>query len=380
MIRAAVLGAALVLCLVPCACLAQGEAQVAEEAEAFPEFGGAAPGAGALTVPGEAAVDLADFVAQYLLQTGMVPDYAQAESSSGELITLSAAEIFTLLARTAHLWRFTGALPEVVPVTPDEVSAPVLDYEDLVQPPGDEDAGKEIDTEQFLAVCPAVVRWIDRLQILPTSVYVDGQRLSASEYLAGLAICIGYAYWEGQLYDFVVLPAYAPPYSWVSESSYTEYTEAGWEEESAEVYESEWGAEEPYPEGEGQQPSVETILSQPRLPFSGAPQAAPTQAEPRLTIYPEPGTTVSGIVDLVASYIGPPAQFVVLTIDSQSEVIMNFPPYGYRWDTRDLEPGLHSVRIEVLGPGGSILADQMSAFFVIPPESEAPELDMRDDL
>jgi hypothetical protein len=221
---------------------------------------------------------------------------------------------------------------------------------------------------------------IDRLQILPTSVYVDGQRLSAAEYLAGLAICVGYAYWEGELYDFIVLPAYAPPYSWVSESAYTEYAEAGTDEEPAEAYESEWGPEEPYSEEEGQWPSAETILPQPRLPLSGAPQAVPTQAEPRLTVYPEPGSTVSGIVDVVVSYVGPPAQFVVLTIDSQSDVIMNFPPYGYRWDTRGLEPGLHSVRVEVLGQEGFVLADQVSAFFVVPPESEAPEFDMRDDL
>lgn len=379
MIRATVLGVAALLCLLPSVCTAQFEAGAVEETQALPESWGNVTGTGARTVGGEAVVDLADFVAEYLAQTGTAPDYAQAQSSSGELTTLSAAEVFALLARTAHLWRFTGALPETVPIAPDEVSPPPLDPEDVVVPPGDEAIGREIPTEQFLAVCPAVVRFVDRVQVIPTSVWVDGQRLSAAEYLAGLAVCISYAYWEGQLYDSIVLPAYAPPYSWLGETEPAEYAGTTWEEEPAWDRGGAGESEEPYWEWEGEEPSG-VAAPPPSLPLHGTAEAVAPQAEPRLMVYPEPGSTVAGVVDVVASYVGPPARFVVLTIDSQSEIIMNSPPYGYRWDTRDLEPGVHSVRVQVLGDGDVVLADQMSAFFVVPPESEAPEQGVRDDL
>jgi hypothetical protein len=190
---------------------------------------------------------------------------------------------------------------------------------------------------------------------------------------------MSYAYWEGQLYDFVTLSAYAPPYSWLAETDATGFAETEWEEEPTWDQGGEWDAEGLGREWEERAPPA-PAPRRPSVPLSAAPEVGASQTAPRLTVYPEPGSTVSGIVDIVAAYVGPPAKFVVLTIDSHSEIIMNFPPYGYRWDTRDLEAGVHSVRVQVLGDGDVLLADQMTAYIVVPSQSDALELEVRDDL
>lgn len=377
MTRLQVLCLTLVLLFVPCVGLAQvdpaGMPPSALDA-GLPDFSGR-------MVPGEAVVDLADFVAEHFSETGRAPDFVQVETGAGSLRTISAVEAFVLLARTTYLWQFNGDLPETVPIAPDSVSLPVLDPEDVVAPPGDSEVGREISTGAFLGQCPAVVRWVDRLQVVPTAVWVDGERLSAAEYLAGLAICVSYAYWEGQLYDSIFLPAYAPPQSWVgdaepmSEAERAEDLEdvsadaAG--ETPAETYsETYWEAEDVSAEG----------AYSPRAPLYAPVEEASYQGEPRLMVYPEPGETVSGVVDVVASYSGPQERFVILVFDAKSEVMMNYPPYGYRWDTRGLEPGVHMVRVQVLGDEGAVLVDQTSAFLVASPEPEQPIIGPSDDL
>jgi hypothetical protein len=242
MIRFDVLGLALVSMLVPSICLAQ-TMESTESDFRLPPFA-------AQSVAGEAVVDLADFVTEYLSETGAVPDMAQVVTADGNARTLSAVEVFALLARTTHLWRFTGGLPETVPIAPDEIAPPVLDAEDVIAPVEDQELGREVMTESFLSTVPAVVRWIDRLQVVPTAVYVEGERLSGADYLAGLAICISYAYWEGQLYETLFLPPYGPPLAWIAEEDAYYYVPAyeteGWDEPGGEgegYWEEEWASE-----------------------------------------------------------------------------------------------------------------------------------------
>jgi hypothetical protein len=361
MIRRAVLGLVLLLALSPAICFAQAESQTApaEAEEALPTFG-------AHLVSGEAVVDLADFVSSYLEEAGTVPDMAQVQMADGSMRSLSAAEAFVLLARTAYLWEMGGALPETVPISPDQITPPVLDLEDVIVPPSDPEEGREVPTEPFLGQCPAVVRWVDRLQVVPTAVWVDGQRLSASEYMAGLAICVSYAYWEGELYASVFLPPHAPPQSWSGETPPV-YSEGGSAEEEA------WqgaGEEEYGEEYGGEEEGYEEAGATPTEPLYGeAPQPA-YEGEPTLAVLPEPGATVSGLVDVVASYAGPPPRFVVFDVDARSSVIINFLPYVYRWDTSALTPGTHTVRVQVLGDEDRVLADQSTAYEVVPPEGE----------
>ncbi|MBN2564528.1 MAG: hypothetical protein JXB46_02340 [Candidatus Eisenbacteria bacterium] len=356
--RLAVLGLTLTLIVVPSMCLGQTTDQT-DSGLPFPTFS-------AQAVSGEAVVDLADFVAEHLSATGAVPDMAQVVTSDGEARTLSASQLFALLARTAHLWRFTGELPDTVPLTADEITAPVLDAEDIIASPQDQDLGREVDTESFLSQVSAVVRWLDQLLVVPTAVWVDGQRLSAADYLAGLAICVSYAYWEGELYETLFLPPYAPPATWIGDQEAEHYVAA----EEGETWTEEGSGSEDYLEEEWiEQPAA----SETRRPLTSMQQPLPgSQAEPELVVYPEPGERISGYVDLVASYSGPPARFVIFSLDARHDVIRNYPPYSYRWDTRMLEPGFHTVRVQVIDAQDGVLADQTTAYEVVAtgPESE----------
>ncbi len=401
MIRGAALGVIVLTLLFASACIAQDAAgQQADEA-ALPNFGISA-------APGEAVVDLADFVSSTLDASGTIPDLVQVRTSDGELRNLTAAEAFVLLARATYLWRTAGSLPQSVPISPGEISPPVLDSQDLVAAPTDSAVGREIPTEQFLSQCAAAVRWADRLRVIPTAIWVDGNRLSAAEYMAGLAICLSYAYWEDQLSDTIFLPAYAPPVSWVGETeaqseatghetfaeeTSSAATESSYEEEAS-GYEEQAGeaasygneslaGEQQYDEqglvngddqgsyGDGEWDSGESYEAEAFEP--GTEEYVEPEIPPRMEITPEPGDEVRGVVDLIVSYSGPPASFVVFTIDGKGEVIMNSPPYSYRWNTASLKPGPHQVRIQVVGADDDTLLDQSNAYIVVaPPPKKSP--------
>lgn len=369
MIRRAALGLVLLLLVVPSSCLAQAAVEDYTGEDAAPTWD--LPDFSSRNVSGESVADLADFIGGCIGETGSLPDFAQVQTTDGRLRRISLAHVFVLLARTAYLWQATGQLPATVPIAPDEVAPPVLDAEDYPVGRSEDESGREIPTDQFLAQCAASVRWIDRLQVIPTAVWVDGERLSAAEYLAGLAVCIQYAYWEGGLYDYLYLGGYSPPPSWMAEVAPEPATtpspaETEWETDEPVYEEAEWTAEtEEYEESYWQEESTEGG-SQITPWFAPSFEARPSEI-PRLTLYPEPGATVSGVVDLVAAYTGPPARFVTFDIAGRSEVIMNYPPYSCRWDTSDLVPGTHTVRVQVLADTEFVLVDQVSAFEVVPP-------------
>jgi hypothetical protein len=327
------------------------------------------------TVPGEGVVDLADFISGYVADAGTIPDFMQVQTADGGLRRISAAEAFILLARTAYLWQTMGGLPATIPIAPDGVSAPLLDPEDLPDPNADFEQGRVISTDEFLAQCGPTVRWVDRLHTVPTAVTFAEERLSAADYLSGLAVCIEYAYWYGGLEETLFLPWYDPPQSWVrlyveqfggmpARVSEGEVVEEGWEEPvSGEIG---W-------EGTGEEGALPPAQAWETAAAAYAPA-------PELTLFPRSGSTVSGKVDLVASYVGPTARFVTIAIDGATRAIMNLPPYSYRWDTSALAPGPHTVRIQVLGDGDAVLVDQLCGYSVTPPEPRAAEEEYVDDL
>ena len=364
MSRPSALAAVLLLLVGGSAALAQvPEAQSpAEEpgsyVEQLPDFAGR-------IVSGEAVVDLADFISGCLAEVGGIPDFAQVQTADGRLRGISAAQAFVLLARTAYLWQVTGQLPETVPIAPEDPRPPILDAEDIPAPEAELSVGQEVPTELFLSQCNATVQWVDRLHVVPTAVWVDGERLSAAQYLAGLAICIQYAYWEEELLEYLFLPAYFPPDSWARNAA-EQPGGAGAEmgEEQAEEWPS--SAETVWEEAPPEEPPASG------LPLLAGPPQVPAAARPQLTLFPSAGATLSGVADLVASYSGPPARFVTFAIDGETRVILNLPPYSYRWDTSGLPPGTHTVRVQVLGEGEAVIADQINGFVIVPPE--APEV------
>jgi hypothetical protein len=344
----------------------------------------AAPAVSNAEATGQSVVDLAKFISAYLADTGRLPDLVQVKTGTGNLRVLSTAEAFVLIARTADLWRTNGERPSAVPITPTDVQRPYLKPEDIPQANVDVSVGQEVSTEAFLMLANATVRWVDQEYRLPTSVFVDGERLTAAQYLAGLAICVEYADSRGGLDDTIFLPEFGPPLGWIETASAAQTPGEGSGEGEAAAAgsggDSAAGAEQGTPEqsagdqaaAENAAPKQPTVM-EPMAPLAAEeePGVAP-QERPRLTVFPEPGRTVSGVVELVASYTGPPAKFVMFSIDNITRAIMNIPPFGYRWNTSALPPGSHSVGVQVLGEGNVVLLNQVSAYTVVAPKAKAP--------
>jgi hypothetical protein len=193
--------------------------------------------------------------------------------------------------------------------------------------------------------------------VIPTAVWVDGERLSAMQYLAGLAVCIQYAYYEGDLYELLFLPRYAPPESWLGNVSAATASSSPVEVPRVEE------------ETESEAASAAGRL-QPWAMAPAAPAVVATQSRPEVTLFPEPGSELSGVVDVAVSYSGPVASFVTLSVDGMTRFITNFPPYGFRWDTTAVPPGMHTMRVRVYGSENRLLVDQIGAFTVTVPGAD----------
>ncbi len=306
------------------------------------------------SVPGEAVVELADFICAYLNDSGTVPDWAQVKTVSGRLRRISAAQVFALLARTVYLWDSTGELPTAVPLAPKQVNPPQLDAEDIPLQPPDPSVGREVPTADFLSWCAETVYWIDRLHTIPTAVWLDGERLSAIEYLAGLAICIQYKYYEGDLLEYIFLPHYAPPGSWVGASGKA-------------VRAARRSAPSDQAEPRAQEVLTAEPKEEPEKPAPG-PEAENYQS-PSLLLTPDLGTEVSGVVDVVGFYTGPPADYAIFGVDGKTTAMTNRQPFSFRWDTSGLKEGTHMVRVRIYGKDDDLLIEQVSIYRVI---SRAP--------
>jgi hypothetical protein len=357
MCRLGVIGLALAFSLLASVCMAQtpGAVQPGQVETSAPPL----PAPSDREASGDAVVDLADFICGVLGDSGLLPDYAQVRTADGGLRRLSAAEVFALLARTAYLWDTAGALPESVPIAPDGVASPQLEAEDVPQGEFDPESGRQLPTDQFLTQCGGTLRWVDRLKAIPTAVWVNGERLSAADYLAGLAICIQYAYWQGDLEDTLFLPKYIPPQTWLRGVKRSAATEAA--PEAGAVGESVASA------GEGA--GGEEAGTQEVAPV-GLQEEAALPESPMLTLLPEDKARVSGKVDLLAVYTGPPAGFVIFAIDGLTRAIQNYEPYSYRWDASGTSPGPHTLRVRVFDEEGYLLIDQVGSVTVVAPQAE----------
>jgi hypothetical protein len=358
MCRLALIGLALAFTLVASASMAQtpGAAQPGQELTSAPPL----PAPSDREASGEAVVDLADFICGVLGDSGLVPDYAQARTADGGLRRLSAAEVFALLARTAYLWDTTGSLPASVPIAPEGVASPQLEAEDVPQGEFDPQSGRQIPTDQFLTQCGQALRWVDRLKAIPTAVWVNGERLSAAEYLAGLAVCIQYAYWQGNLEDSVFLPKYIPPQTWLRGVTRAAATEA-----QAQTGETQQGVESATGAAGAGEAATQEVAP---LGLQGE-EAAPSES-PMLTLLPADRARVSGKVDVLAVYTGPPAGFVIFGIDGVTRAIQNYEPYSYQWDATGASPGPHTLRVRVFDEEGNVLIDQVGLVTVVAPQPQ----------
>jgi len=306
-----------------------------------------------VAIPGRSVADLAHALSTRLGDNGALPEWGRVALPAGGRQRLSAADMFVLLARAAQAWHTDGALPTSVSLRPGATDPPILDPQDYPDPQVDLEKGREVNADALLSFVADTLRWADRFQRLPTAVWVNGARLSAAEFMAGLAVCLDYASANGELGDTVFLPDYSPPLSWAEHTDLVAASQA-----SAQT---------------GEEASAE---STPRYgmtpPLLGLNASAPRVAKPQLALLPAPGT-VSGDVDLVVSYSGPPVAFVTFMVDGKTRAIMNHAPYGYRWRTAEVSPGKHQILVRAFGDNDAEVTAQTATYVVAAPKpKQAP--------
>ncbi len=309
--------------------------------------------AGVIDVTGASVAEMAGFIVGVLQESGTVPDWLQVKTTEGRVQRLSAADGFVVLARLMRQWDIDAHLPESVPVAVGAVSPPVLSVADLPDEIDGDAEPRAVATDLFVAQSAEVVRRLAQFRMLPAAVWVDRDRLSAQDYMAGMAIAIDYAYRNHKVEPAIAIACFNPPPAWTAHTElYAEYVEE-------EVAEGDAGLQE-------ETPTADRGLALPvRVDASGSPVGA------TLSLLPDTKATVTGTIDLVASYSGPAPKFVTFTVDQLVKAIVNTAPYGYRWDTSRLSPGPHRVKVRVLGDGEAEIASVEATYTVAAPAPPA---------
>jgi hypothetical protein len=304
----------------------------------------------AVTLSGAAVASLAQAVSTRLGDSGSLPEWGRVTLASGTKQQFTAADMFVLFCRAAQGWYENGALPASISITPGSVDPPRLDEQDYPDPQLDLEKGRELSTDQFLSVAGETRRWMEKAQSLPKAVWVGGERLSAAEYMGGLAICVEYAAKQGQLEDTIFLPDYSPPLSWAEHSDLLAET-------ASEANGGGQGTTGEAPASRGMTP-----------PLLDVGTSAQRVAKPQVTLYPAGGSKVAGRVDLVVNYSGPPASFITFAIDGKTRAIMNTSPYGYRWNTAEQAPGKHQVTVRAFVENSVEVAAAEATYVVAAPQ------------
>ena len=164
-----------------------------------------------VTVSTTALSELVHAISSRLSEDGTLPEWGRIPLSDGDRARLSAADVFVVLTRAAETWYEEKKLPASISVQLGATDPPLLDAPDYPTPTVDLEKGRAVKADQFLSFAGETLRWVVKFHRLPTAVWVGGERLSAAEYLAGLAICLDYASTQGQLGESLFLPAYSPP-------------------------------------------------------------------------------------------------------------------------------------------------------------------------
>ena len=313
-----------------------------EEEEAMEEE----PAPATLAITGASVVALAKSLVTSFGATGAVPDWGQVRTAGGSQ-RISATDVFVVLLRTAQRWDAEGALPATVPLDLGAVSPPRLDPEDLEVGGTAEKAPREIQTELFLGQTGDVMRFLEEGEMVPTAVWVNGERLSAAEYLSGLAICIDYAHTQGTLEDTLYVAHLTPPQVWIRHTELLMQSDQLADEATSDTEET--GA---------------------AVPLLAAPTVAPRPVKPALSIFPKTGARVSGVVDLVVNYTGPAGVYVAFEVDGKAKGVTNAPPFGFHWDTAPYAPGKHQLVVRAQTGGGMEIVSQTATYVVAPSKAQ----------
>ncbi len=270
---------------------------------------------------------VADAVARSLATSGRIPAGEVVTLSDGRTRSLSAAQLFVLLARFLGTGYEQGVSPQHAPAPPDIIGP-------LEASPATVGTSRQaiIETADLLAQTRATADVAESTGNLPSAVWVQGLRLTPAQFMGAMATVLQHALLQGAVPRQVVVGNYAAPLDWSAVPS-----AAGAPAAESQGPIAEAGA------GPAEAPSWA------RLPAEVAdsarsvePRAQPT--EPRLTVYVPVKPPLSGRHTLTIQYQGPPA-IIRLSIGGRAKAVSNMTHFTYVWDTR-LEPdGTHALRV-----------------------------------
>lgn len=282
-------------------------------------------------LPYSAAYEIAEQAYQSVATSGGLPDDFRVANENGRAEQVTAAQALGLLAAAAEATAAddSGNLA----LLPATIGAPVAFDESAAQP------NLAVPTSELLAQGRPTLDFTAMLGAFPSAIWVNGQRLSATEYFAALASLFKYQARTERLPEKVQITRCGAPSSW----------------------------------------TAATIRSAKELP-KGLPPAnlAPTVAVaptiPKLELYPGAGAKLCGLTDFVAAY-GPTETRVIVSfcLDGQLKISTDCAPFSLRLDTSQLTPGSHKLRVEVEDlTGGGTLASKEINFTVVQPKPASP--------
>lgn len=241
--------------------------------------------------------------------SGDIPDRIYMRRGSSGSIRMSANDALVFFCRLLAGWQEASALPQQAELPRGAVRS----HRAARTSPRTTDGGPDtltVSTASLARQCRSVVSLVGRLGSVPQGVWVDDQRLSAAQFMGAVVMCLAAGARTNALPEKATVPSWRGP--------------------------SGWPAFEPLPSADGAAPGWS-------LPARGATAA--------MTLQPDGGRPLSGIVTLTVSYPVRGALIEVM-LDGARKWMANQSPFSFTWDTRAVKDGSHTISVRAgLGDG-----------------------------
>jgi hypothetical protein len=279
----------------------------------------------------QSIVQLANQVSHLTNAKRPLPPTFQIDSGNGQIVSIYTSQALGLLAVATDMLRSGTATTATFALPPAQIGWPV-------------DSGITrrttslyISTQQIIDAAHELVNFSAALGAYPSALWVEKDRLSATDLLVGFSTVLQFTAETGQLPSMVhLVPAIAPT-SWRP------------------PVEKQIG------------PSVQARI--PPQPPTETSYVKVTKSKVTLNLLPEKITTKTGSIEVVA--ILQPADTTNATvsflIDGRLCNQSNWPPFSMQVNMNKLSPGKHKLAVKAESADGVLLASKEISFTVANP-------------
>jgi len=272
--------------------------------------------AGLPTLPFAAAVEVSRQVYDAVKESRPIPDLFVIDLENGIEGEFSAARALGLVAFAAE--RLLEGNTSELPLPPDNIRAPVSLHDEETT----RDDPVTVSLTSLLSEGGAILDFAAALETYPSAIWVEGNRLSAAEFMQGVASTFKFIADYNQMPEQVRIVPCAGASSW---------------ELSPQAV--------PLMEVPDREPASNTSASEDESPA------------PLLALYPEPGAVLSGEVTISAALLPPlPDAVISFFLDNKLVYVSNRKPYVLELDTGKLTEGEHKI---------SARADKLDGTFIM---------------